>query len=147
MIKILSLFLSFLGFLDASYLTILHYKHVTPPCSVTHGCEFVLTSQYATIGNLPISLIGSFYYTLLLILLGLSLQGIKKISFIQFSSKLGNWLLQIDHLIYLLVISSLFVSLYLLYLQMFVIHAFCQFCLGVEAVNILTFILLIFPRL
>ena len=37
-----------IGFADASYLTVEHYRNVIPPCT-TSGCETVLTSSYSTI--------------------------------------------------------------------------------------------------
>ena len=41
-----SLILGFFGFLDSSYLTISHYKNITPPCTI-HGCEQALKLLYA----------------------------------------------------------------------------------------------------
>ena len=69
LILVLIAVFAFLGFLDATYLTIKHYQGVLPPCSVS-GCENVLTSRYATVGTLPISLLGSVYY---LLVMGLSI--------------------------------------------------------------------------
>ena len=65
--------LAFLGFLDAVYLTVLHYKNAIPPCTIAHGCETVLTSSYATIFGIPIALIGAGFYLTVLILLGIFL--------------------------------------------------------------------------
>src|SRR5579872_6247498 len=64
--------LGFLGFLDATYLTILHYKNTIPPCTL-HGCEVVLSSVFATIGGVPIALIGAGYYLVVLGLVGIVL--------------------------------------------------------------------------
>lgn len=55
--------LALLGFVDATYLTILYYQNVIPPCSIAHGCETVLTSKYATIFfGIPTALLGAIYY-------------------------------------------------------------------------------------
>jgi len=48
-----TLALSFVGFLDASYLTAKHYLNFEIPCSILNGCEQVLTSQYATLFGVP----------------------------------------------------------------------------------------------
>ncbi|MCL4353111.1 hypothetical protein M1615_01400 [Patescibacteria group bacterium] len=110
---LLLLFISFLGFLDLSYLTILHYKNVIPSCSLTNGCETVLISKYATILGLPISLIGSLYY---LILIGLSS------IFIYGKS--------VRYKIPLLLLTGLGLAISLIYLsiQLFILKAICQYC-------------------
>src|SRR3989338_1798276 len=64
---IILLALSFLGFLDSVYLTILHYKNAFPPCSITSGCEKVLTSAYSMLGPMPIALFGSIFYPLVFV--------------------------------------------------------------------------------
>lgn len=117
-----TIILSFLGFLDATYLTILHYKHVIPPCTLAHGCETVLTSSYAMIGPIPIALIGSIYFLIMIILLILLFQ---------------NKLRLLFYIITLLACLSLIISVILVYIQANILHAFCQYCLANEVINIL----------
>ena len=124
----LSLILSFLGFLIATYLTILHFKNIIPPCSIAHGCETVLTSQFATIIGIPIALIGSLYYIALIVVLALTLT---------FTQKKGLF----KKATVLLTFSALIVSAILVGIQAFILHAFCQWCLTCEAINLLLFIL------
>ena len=38
-----------IGFIDASFLTIEHYRGVVPPCSIISGCEKVTTSEYSEV--------------------------------------------------------------------------------------------------
>jgi uncharacterized membrane protein len=121
--------LSFLGFLDTVYLTITHYKNVIPPCSIAHGCEKVLTSQFSTIAGIPIQIPGIIFYISLIILLLLFLQTRNRLFF---------------YLLTGIVISGLIVSIALFSLQAFVIHAFCQYCLASEVIILLLFILLLF---
>ena len=59
---------AFIGFLDSAYLTILHYQHVIPPCTVTNGCETVLTSSYSQIFGIPIALLGAGFYISIIVL-------------------------------------------------------------------------------
>lgn len=120
--KIAILILSIAGFFDSSYLTILHYKHVVPPCTVTHGCENVLTSRFATIMGIPIALSGVLFFLVLIVLL-----------LLRFSNCFKLWLY-----------GGVAVSFILLYLQAFVLHAFCQYCLLVEAIVLTIFAINIF---
>ena len=117
--KIVLLILSLAGFFDSSYLTILHYKHVVPPCTITHGCETVLTSRFATILGIPIALSGVLFFLVLIVLL-----------LLRFSNYFKLWLY-----------GGVAVSFVLLYLQAFVLHAFCQYCLLVEAIVLTMFII------
>ncbi len=117
---IITFILSFLGYMDSSYLTILHYKNAFPPCSVTHGCETVLTSKYAMLGPIPVALLGVLYFVVLLVMIGLLFERKRKI---------------ILQGITILVISAFIISVGLVFIQAFVLHAFCQYCLGVEGIN------------
>ena len=114
-VAIFVLVVALLGFIDATYLTIEHYQNVIPPCSVTGGCEVVLTSMYSTIFGIPVSLLGSIYY--LLIMIG---------AFIYLESKiptLFKWSL-------LLSIPGFLFSLWFVYIQIFELHSYCIYCLG-----------------
>lgn len=114
-----SLILGFLGFLDATYLTILHYKNVIPPCTIG-SCETVMTSKYSMVGPLPLALLGSLFYLGVIVLCLLLITNYKRI-FLDF--------------FYLLVAIGFLVSLVLLYIQGFLLHAFCQYCLLSEAIS------------
>lgn len=118
-------FFGFAGFLDATYLTIEHYKNVIPPCSAVTNCEVVLTSQYATFFGIPIALIGALYYAALIATLLLLWQEKHKI-----------WL----QLVLLFVSSAMVISIILVAIQAFVLHAFCQYCLLSEAINTILFV-------
>lgn len=106
------LLLSLAGFFDSAYLTILHYKNAIPPCSITNGCEIVLTSRFATILGVPIALFGVIFFLALIFLL-----------------LLGN-----IKYFKLLTLQGVGVSIALLYIQAFILHAYCQYCLLVEAI-------------
>lgn len=116
--------LGFAGFLDATYLTIIHFKNAIPPCTIAHGCEAVLTSQYATIFGIPIALIGALYY---LTVLGLLVIWIK--------TKATRWLTLLVSITGI----GLLIGIVLVYLQAFVLHAFCQYCLLSELIDFLLF--------
>ena len=108
------LFFSLVGFLDATYLTIQHYGRGILPCYVFEGCDKVITSSYATIKGVPISLFGAIYYLTVLA------------SLILFFDTENKKILRI--LIYLPVLGFA-VSIFLLFLQIFIIKAICFYCI------------------
>lgn len=114
-VAIFILIVALLGFVDATYLTVEHYKGAIPPCSVTGGCEVVLTSIYSEMMGIPTSLVGSIYY--LLVLIG---------AFAYLENKnlvLLKWSL-------LLTIPAFIFSLWFVYIQVFELYSYCIYCLG-----------------
>lgn len=115
-----SLVLGFLGFLVVTYLTVLHFKHIIPSCTVTGNCEKVLTSQFASIGPVPLALLGSLFYFAVIILCILIITDYKKVF--------------VD-LFYVVSAIGFLVSMVLIYIQAFILHAFCQYCLTSEVIS------------
>jgi len=105
---------SFIGFLDASYLTVKHYLGVPLNCSVFEGCELVTTSQYATIFGIPVALLGAFYYLLISIL-----------SFMYLDAKASF----VPRILPPLTLIGFLSSIWFVYLQLFVIRAICIYCM------------------
>jgi len=118
--------ISFLGFLDATYLATEHFLGRIPKCSIIEGCGAVTTSQYATIGSIPIALLGSFFYLSIFILTIIYLDT-KKESYIILASRIP--------------IAGFFTSLYLVYLQIFILKAICLYCMGSAICSTLLFLL------
>lgn len=106
--------LGLLGFLDATYLTIGHYRHALPPCSIVHGCSQVLTSQYSTFIGVPVALLGVFYY-LFILLSALAYFETKRVSILRRAAQITT--------------IGFLGSLYFLTLQIFILRAFCLYCL------------------
>lgn len=115
-----SLILGFLGFIVATYLTILHYQNALPPCSLTSNCELVLTSKYASILGVPLALLGSLFYLGIIILCLLIITNYKKVFLNTF---------------YLLITTGFLISVVLVYIQAFLLHAYCQYCLISESIS------------
>ena len=105
--------LSLCGLADAIYLTIEHITGQSVRCTIVAGCSEVLSSSYAVIGGYPLASIGALAYFTVFSFSILALFGYRIAS----------------QLLILLVLAMCLVSLWLIYLQAFVIHAFCQFCL------------------
>ena len=124
-IAIIFLVLSFLGLVDAAYLTITHYQDVSVVCLLINTCDLVLQSSYATIGSVPVSLFGVVYYLGILIL-----------SLVSFVKKDGK----LFFLAALLTVFGFLASLWFLYIQLFIIHSLCFYCLFSAFDSILLFI-------
>ncbi len=113
-IAIAFLVVSFLGFLDAAYLTIEHYRGAIPPCTFLQGCEKVTTSEYSVVFGVPVALGGSLFYFAVFVLSILFLQT-KRENFLIWAAKIT--------------IFGLLASFWFLYLQFFVIGAICIYCM------------------
>ena len=101
------------GLADSVYLTIHHYTAEPVPCSVITGCEQVLTSSYAEMFGVPTAAFGIAAYLLAFILACLTAFGNRRM-WTPFGA--------------LVVVMAIFTG-WLIYLQGYVIEAFCQFCL------------------
>jgi len=106
-------FVALIGLADAIYLTIEHLTGQTVRCTVISGCSEVLSSPYATIHGYPLALLGAIAYFTVFSLATLAAFGYPLV---------GRLLLLVVTLMFL-------TTLWLLYLQAFVIHHFCQYCL------------------
>lgn len=112
--------LSLVGLADALYLTVQHVSGQSVPCSVTNGCEEVLTSTYAVVAGIPLAAAGAAAYFSVFSLATLAIFGYRSAGI----------------LLRPLVAVMVLVSLWLFYLQAVVIGAFCQFCLLSAAITI-----------
>ncbi|MEK9175343.1 MAG: vitamin K epoxide reductase family protein [Patescibacteria group bacterium] len=125
-IPFLFLLFSFAGFLDATYLASKHYLGSPVTCSFLKGCEEVTSSQYAVVFGVSIAVFGALYYLLLLIL-----------AIIYFDTKNIRVLTTAGYITLLGFISSMF----LVYLQVFVIRALCLYCMMSAMISTILFIL------
>lgn len=101
------------GLADAVYLTVHHYTAEPVPCSITEGCEQVLTSSYAEVAGIPLAAFGAAAYFVAFSFALLTAFGDRRM-----------WRL------YGVQATLMFLfSAWLIYVQAMLIHAFCQFCL------------------
>ena len=126
----LAAFIALIGLGDAVYLTIHHFTAVPVPCGEDFDCGAVLTSQYAEIYGIPIAIFGAVAY------------------FTAFSfavlAAFGNrftWTLFGVQVTLMMAFTT-----WLIYLQAFVIEAYCQFCLISAAVTLTLFILFLISK-
>ena len=124
----LAAIVAFGGILDAVYLVVHHYTNEPVPCSITGGgCEAVLTSMYATIGGIPLAVFGALAYFTAFVLALFTAFGNRRL-----------WTLY-----GLLATLMAGFSMWLLYLQAFIIKEFCQYCLVSAATSSLLFIIFV----
>jgi uncharacterized membrane protein len=100
-----------IGLADSGYLTVKHLRGDYVRCD--SDCSAVLGSKYADINGVPIAGIGAVAYFAVLTAAVLAALGYAKAR----------------HVVALLAIPMALISLWLIYLQAFIIHSFCKYCL------------------
>jgi uncharacterized membrane protein len=117
---VIAAMLSLIGLADSIYLTVEHLTGQSLRCTIISGCSEVLSSPYSHIGSVPLAALGAMAYFTVFDLSILAAFGYR------FARPLLAALLALMFLM----------TLWLLYLQAFVIHHFCQYCLLSAAVTI-----------
>lgn len=121
--------IALLGLADATFLTVAHLTGDDAVCGSLVGCSTVLGSRYATTGGIPTATFGAVaYFTTfsLAVLAAFGYGGSRKLL--------------------IAVVSVMFLaSLYFLFLQAFLLHAYCPFCLFSAALTFLLAGLLLIP--
>ena len=107
------------GLADAVYLTVQHVTDQSVRCTIVSGCSEVLSSSYASFNGIPLALIGAVAYFTVFSLAILAAFGYPFVK----------------RLLAVTVGLMFLTTLWLLYLQAFVIGHFCQFCLLSAAVT------------
>ncbi len=106
--------LALAGYSDAVYLSVKHLYSADAGCLITEGCDQVLKSEYASFLGIPLAYMGLAYY--LIVILGAVL----------FEQKRDEGILKA---LFLVNLSGFAFSVWLVYLQAFVLNAFCSWCL------------------
>ena len=122
--------LSLVGLADALYLTIEHVTGQSVRCTIISGCSAVLSSPYAVVAGIPLAAIGAAAYFTVFSLAILTLFGYPRA---------GKLLLG-------LVVAMFLISLWLIYLQAFVIREFCQYCLLSATITVALLVVLLINR-
>lgn len=124
---LLSLVLATAGVVVAGYLTVVAFDDALLVCGIG-DCSTVQNSPYAKIGGIPIALLGLGMYLVLLAL------GIARWRWWQQRELLTSVAMGIA-------LAGTLYSAYLTYLELFVIHAICQWC--VTSASLVTALLLV----
>ena len=128
--------LALLGIGVAGYLTWIHYSGVAIFCGGSNTCELVNSSRFAFIGPLPI--VGQIPVAMLglgayILMLALSLFPPREDR---------QWP---DQLLFALALIGTLFQLYLTYIELFVLHAICYWCVSSQTIILLIFLLAL-PR-
>lgn len=121
---------SLIGLGDAIYLTVQHITGASLRCTIVSGCSEVLSSAYAQVGPVPLAAIGAAAYFTVFSLAILAAFGYRSaIPFLK------------------IILGLMFLTtIWLLYLQAFVIHHFCQYCLLSAIVTTILTLLVFFAN-
>lgn len=105
--------IALLGLAEATYLTVSHLTGETVVCGGAVGCSQVLGSKYAHIGSIPLAGFGALAYYC----------AFGTATFAAFGYARARKF-------FALVVALMFLAtLWLLFVQAFLLHAFCQYCL------------------
>jgi uncharacterized membrane protein len=129
-----SLIISILGLIDAIYLALIKFLNKPEMCLEGIGdCWSVNLSPYSSIYGIPVSILGAGAY---LVLIGIFILEYKRPDLKDYTVKCIFGMTTIGFLF----------SLYLSYLELFVIHAICPFCV-VSAILMTTLFIISIIRL
>jgi uncharacterized membrane protein len=111
-LRLAALVLALAGIGVAAYLTYVHYAGLQPFCAGgSHGCERVQSSSYASVGGIPVALLGLVGYV------GIAVALVAPGERARLAAAA-------------LAVSGFGFSAYLTYLELFVIDAICQWCVA-----------------
>jgi uncharacterized membrane protein len=110
-LRVVAIAISVLGIAIAGYLTYVHYAGLHPLCLSSGGCERVQSSHYAKVAGVPVAVIGLAGYAA--ILGSLLVRGEAGLAGTALFALVGFGF-----------------SAYLTYLELFKIHAICQWCVA-----------------
>jgi uncharacterized membrane protein len=125
-----TIILAILGVVDAIYLLVLKLTQNEHMCIGNHGCITVNNSAYSEIYGIPVSAYGILAYLVILVILLLEPKWKQ-------AKELGPYAI-----LGISLVGVLF-SAYLTYIEAYVIHSFCPFCLASAIMITLIFILAI----
>jgi uncharacterized membrane protein len=135
-----SIFLiSLIGMIIAALLWKWHANPMDIPCGPSHGCETVANSPYSRLpvgSGPPIAMWGTLGYLALAILAFLRTLDVAK-----------SHLRLLNLGLIAGAIAGLFMSLRLTYLEFFVIHAVCKWCIGSQVLMLVLFTIVLFDFL
>jgi uncharacterized membrane protein len=112
---------SLAGLADATYLAVQALTGETLGCGGSPDCFRVLGSSYAKVGGIPVALFGVLAY----------------FSVFTFATFAAFGYARVRTLLILTIGAMFLVTLWLLYVQAFVLHAYCRYCLFSAAITFL----------
>ena len=120
--------LTIIGLLVSIYMTIYKVTSNEAMCIGSTGCSEVNASRYSEINGIPVAVLGVTGYATILALLFLD----NRLSFFEENGSLVFFGVSLMGFLF---------TLYLIYLEVALIKAYCPFCLASQAVMIIIFII------
>lgn len=120
--------LAVIGLLVSIYMTIYKVTSNEAMCIGSSGCSEVNASRYSEINGIPVAVLGVIGYSTILALLFLE----TRLSFFQENGTM---------IFFGISLMGFLFTLYLIYLEVALIKAYCPFCLASQAVMIIIFII------
>lgn len=113
------------GLFDSTYLSFRHFSLVPGTCLIGTGCDNVLASTYSVFAGVPVAFFGVAYY-LAIVVFAIAALYTKNFRFMLAAAALS--------------VTGLFASAWFVYLQLFVIHQICAYCMISATTSLLLFI-------
>lgn len=129
-LKLASMLAAILGTLDSIYLLIFKLTSAAAMCLGSGGCSKVNSSLYSEVQGIPVSLLGIFAY---LVILSLHV------------FETSNRFIKKNGALFIFGVSlcGVLFSAYLTYIEMYIIHAICPFCMASAVLITIIFIIAI----
>ena len=124
----ISIVLAILGLLISIYMTIYKVTNNESMCIGSSGCSQVNASRYSEINGIPVAVLGVVGYAVILVLLFLE----QRPGFFQENGSL---------LFFGVSLMGFLFTLYLIYIEVALIKAYCPFCLASQAIMTVIFII------
>ncbi|HEY6154746.1 MAG TPA: vitamin K epoxide reductase family protein [Candidatus Udaeobacter sp.] len=109
------------GLADATYLTVQALTGETLSCGGSPDCFRVLGSSYSKVGGIPVALVGAVAY-------------FTAFTLATFSAFGHSWA---SKFLFLIAAAMFLTTLWFLYVQAFLLHAYCRYCLFSAAITFL----------
>ena len=136
-VRITALVLSLLGLADSTYLTITHFEKQVLVCPANSfiNCAKVTTSAQSEILHIPVAVLGLAFYVAM--------------TAINLPRMWTTTDVRVAWLRLAMAVSGIGFVLYLLYAELFIIKAICEYCTGVHIITFILFILIVttFPSM
>lgn len=123
-----SVLLALAGAVDSAYLAFLKFTGTVAACSDIGDCEAVNNSKYAEIGGIPLALLGLLGYLAIL-------------AFLILETQFPSWRESLHLGVFGFTLAGTIYSVYLTYIEIFVLHAVCPYCVVSAVVMLLLFVI------
>lgn len=115
--RIVLILLALAGIIVAGYLTYVDLSHMNAFCGGPFDCATVQASRFASIRGVPIAILGLLAYVAILIL---------EVAWPHADADAASWM---KLGVFAIAFAGMLYSFYLTYVEFFVIHALCVYCL------------------